>query len=325
MMVNSCGHGICDNCVELVFSRGSGNCPVCDITLRKAGYRFQIFSDSFVEKEVDIRKRILKDYNKKEEDFESLDAYNQYLEDVETIIFNLANDVDVEETKKRIEAYKKENAELIARNRSRKSRDEELIDQLIEEEKELQAFRKEFGFRQDSREQIAREKNKQKEKLIDELMQSNASASQILQSHSELANMELRKQQQLASEREEQEMMTVMQIMKRKGEKGKFSTGISYSSSLRAGDMDHPMHADQHDEPFVFTAETMELNGPPVPTPAELEDEGYLVHVRAAERSEKAGGFRNTFPCYRALQEAFCSLFFTPEVDHDPDADPEQE
>lgn len=320
MMVNSCGHGICDNCVEQLFSRGSGNCPVCDTNLRKAGYRLQIFSDSQVEKEVDIRKRILKDFNKKEEDFESLKEYNDYLERVETIIFNLTNDVNVDETKRQVETYKKENAELIARNRSKKSKDEELIDQLIEEEKELQAFRKEIGFRQDALTQMTRVKNQQKEELVDELMYSDASATEILASHSQMASIALKEQQKLVTEREEQEMMTVMQIMKRKNEKGKFSTGIEFGRGLRVSDQLVPEEAD---ELYRYEAEVLDLNGPPVPNPEELDEEGYLMHVRTADRSERAAGFKSLFPCYRAVQEAFSSLFFSPEVDHDPDADPE--
>lgn len=52
------------DCVELLFVRGSNACPECNIPLRKNNYRIQLF-DSVVEKELDIRKRILKCYNKK--------------------------------------------------------------------------------------------------------------------------------------------------------------------------------------------------------------------------------------------------------------------
>ena len=38
-----------------------------------------------VEREVDVRRRIAKSYNKRREDFKSLRAYNDYLEDVEEI------------------------------------------------------------------------------------------------------------------------------------------------------------------------------------------------------------------------------------------------
>ena len=88
-MVNVCGHGLCENCVEQLFVKGSGHCPQCNAGLRRHNFRLQIFDDHLVEKEVDIRKRVLKDFNKKEEDFDSLEEYNDYLEQIETIIFNL--------------------------------------------------------------------------------------------------------------------------------------------------------------------------------------------------------------------------------------------
>ena len=59
---------------------GSGSCPECDIPLRRGNFRLQLFEDAIIDKEVDIRRRILKDFNKHEEDFESLREYNDYLE-----------------------------------------------------------------------------------------------------------------------------------------------------------------------------------------------------------------------------------------------------
>lgn len=70
-----------------------------------------------VEKEIDIRKRVLKDYNKKEDDFATLREYNDYLEEIESIIYNLTNNIDIVNTNKRIELYKKDNKELIMKNK----------------------------------------------------------------------------------------------------------------------------------------------------------------------------------------------------------------
>ena len=73
-----------------------------------------------------------------EGDFPSLQAYNDYLEEVETIgespcqidllmsllamhtVYNLCHGVDVEQTKERMEQYRKEHQTLIMRNRERK-------------------------------------------------------------------------------------------------------------------------------------------------------------------------------------------------------------
>lgn len=51
----------CENCVENKFSKGTGFCPTCKTELKKNTFRFQIFEDPFIELEVDIRKRILKE------------------------------------------------------------------------------------------------------------------------------------------------------------------------------------------------------------------------------------------------------------------------
>jgi CDK-activating kinase assembly factor MAT1 len=51
----------CENCVENKFSKGIGYCPTCKSELKKSGFRYQIFEDPFVELEIDIRKRILKE------------------------------------------------------------------------------------------------------------------------------------------------------------------------------------------------------------------------------------------------------------------------
>ncbi|CAF2645045.1 unnamed protein product [Rotaria sp. Silwood2] len=132
LMVSKCGHSLCENCVENKFSKGVGYCPTCNTELKKSGFRYQIFEDPFVELETDIRKRILKDFNRKEQDFDSLDVYNDYLEMVETYIFNLTNKIDVEETEQKIVEYKETNKEVINKNRGKLSNDEIFIEHLID-------------------------------------------------------------------------------------------------------------------------------------------------------------------------------------------------
>src|ERR1700738_1742061 len=75
----------CETCIDRIFTLGPAPCPVCRRTLRKAKFRKQTFEDTMVEREVDVRRRIAKSYNKRREDFKSLRAYNDYLEDVEEI------------------------------------------------------------------------------------------------------------------------------------------------------------------------------------------------------------------------------------------------
>uniref|UniRef100_A0A803WDA3 MAT1 centre domain-containing protein n=1 Tax=Ficedula albicollis TaxID=59894 RepID=A0A803WDA3_FICAL len=51
---------LCESCVELLFVRGAGNCHECDTPLRKSNFRVQLFEDPAVDKEVEIRKKVLK-------------------------------------------------------------------------------------------------------------------------------------------------------------------------------------------------------------------------------------------------------------------------
>ena len=58
-----------------------------------------------MDKAVDIRRNILRSFNKVREDFEDLRGYNDYLEMVEDIIFNLCNGIDVAETERKVPGH----------------------------------------------------------------------------------------------------------------------------------------------------------------------------------------------------------------------------
>ncbi|KAL0484748.1 CDK-activating kinase assembly factor MAT1 [Acrasis kona] len=91
-------------------------------------------AEQIMDKENRIRKAILKDYNKTQQDFENLKEYNDFLEEVEDIIFNIVNDIDVEETQEKIREYRNKNKMQIARNRARKDEEVRRKKQLAEEE-----------------------------------------------------------------------------------------------------------------------------------------------------------------------------------------------
>jgi len=55
------------------------------MTLRKLAFIPQTFEDLTVEKEVVVRRRMAKEFNKRREDFMDLRSYNDYLEEVEDI------------------------------------------------------------------------------------------------------------------------------------------------------------------------------------------------------------------------------------------------
>ncbi|KAJ8541512.1 hypothetical protein K7X08_002328 [Anisodus acutangulus] len=64
-------------------------------------------------KEMAIRKRIANIFNKREDNFPSLHEYNDYLEEVEDMIFNLIEGIDVPAIEVKIAQYQRENAEQI--------------------------------------------------------------------------------------------------------------------------------------------------------------------------------------------------------------------
>ena len=114
-----CYHKICESCVDRIFSLGPAPCPYpkCSRILRKNKFKKQVFEDLLIEREIDIRKRVSGIYNKTEEDFEGLLEYNAYLENVENIIFNLSNDLDVEETEAELVKYEQEHKiEILEKN-----------------------------------------------------------------------------------------------------------------------------------------------------------------------------------------------------------------
>ncbi|CCE86025.1 Piso0_005669 [Millerozyma farinosa CBS 7064] len=114
-----CYHKICESCVDRIFSLGPAPCPYpgCGKILRQNKFKKQVFEDLVIEKEIDIRKRVSAIYNKTQEDFENLQDYNKYLENIEDIVFNLNNGISVEETQADLNKYEQEHKlEILEKN-----------------------------------------------------------------------------------------------------------------------------------------------------------------------------------------------------------------
>ncbi|KAI4285544.1 MAG: hypothetical protein L6R38_000565 [Xanthoria sp. 2 TBL-2021] len=116
-----CYHKMCESCVDRIFSQGPAACPIagCARTLRKQRFRQQTFEDLKIEREVDVRRRVAKAFNRQESDFETLLAYNNYLEDMEVTTFNLLQGIDVAATERKITAYAAQNASSISANNAK--------------------------------------------------------------------------------------------------------------------------------------------------------------------------------------------------------------
>ncbi|CZR55742.1 related to TFB3-TFIIH subunit (transcription/repair factor) [Phialocephala subalpina] len=116
-----CYHKMCSTCVDRIFTSGPASCPVpyCGKTLRKKGFHKAFFGDLKVERECDIRKRVGAVYNKRQDEFETLLDWNNYLEDVEGLIFDLVegSKEDRSRAEEKLRAYKERNLGEIEANK----------------------------------------------------------------------------------------------------------------------------------------------------------------------------------------------------------------
>lgn len=273
---------------------GSGLCPECKITLRRNNFRVQLFDDPLVDKEVHIRKKILKEYNKRPEDFSTLREYNDYLEEIEVIIFNLVHGKDITATNKQIDTYKRDNKDITMKNRSRQSQEEIEIEELIEMEKAKTKEKNSFHINADLEEK--KQKHKAREKLIDELMFSDADASSIIASHA----------QSVAAAVKEQPKVSAVS----KPNYTQFSSGIQIG---HRGAQKYLPIPKQEDLPlYHYVAPVYDYNGPTPPAIEDLAKLNYFVNIRSATGVERAGGYTEALACCRTLQEAMTGLFYNP-------------
>lgn len=88
-----CYHKMCSGCVDRLFTSGPGTCPIvgCNRTLRKKNFKEAFFADLTIQRSADIRKKVAAVFNRKEDDFETLRDWNDYLEMVENLTFDLTD------------------------------------------------------------------------------------------------------------------------------------------------------------------------------------------------------------------------------------------
>ncbi|KXN90476.1 RNA polymerase II transcription factor B subunit 3 [Leucoagaricus sp. SymC.cos] len=178
LLVSSCYHKMCESCIDRLFTLGPAPCPICNKVLRKLAFTPQTFEDLGVEKEVAIRRRVAKEFNKRREDFVDLRAYNDYLEEVEDIAFNLINEIDIPETEARIARYRTENAALIELNIQR----EEAYVQQLKEQEEAERREREIRAQELRREEEEEreEREKGRREIIDKLETSSKDAAKVV-------------------------------------------------------------------------------------------------------------------------------------------------
>lgn len=279
LLINVCGHSFCEKCVEILFSRGSCLCYECRISLRRANFRYQKFDDPKVDKEVDIRKKVTKELNLFEDDFESLREFNDFLESVEDFIYNLTNNINVEETRARIEKIKQEKKQCILNNRYKISKDQQEIKEQLQLEREsFEELRRKVAMEETLIQQAKRENQAS---LLKELETSSLPANQIVTRHQKDVNTLFEKSSDASGQ-----------------------DGNGGPSDLNSEEMEKGY---SYEQPKIDTM------GPRVPLESFNFSEsslGLLSFVYSPGDEALAGGYYKEYACTRALSDAYNCLLF---------------
>ncbi len=118
-----------------------------------------------------------KSFNRRQDEFNSLLDYNNYLEEVETLTFNLLNHIDVAATETKLAAYASQNAASISRNATLQTCETASLEAHEAAEREQARQRRESARREEEEERLEREESKQS--MLDQLAQGAGNAAAI--------------------------------------------------------------------------------------------------------------------------------------------------
>jgi len=293
LLVNACGHYLCEGCIDVLFVKPVVVCGLCGMVLNRDNFRARLFDNVLVNKEVEMRTTLLGDFCKEEQDFASLDEYNAYLEMLETVVYNLVNGIDVANTKIRIEEFRRQNEEWIAKNRGKKPAFLTKLEAILDEEKRKTEMRR----CQDKieKERRARLAEMNMEALIREL-ESGSSGDR----KDDIAN----------GDQGPGRMIEDSMDLAGHSESSPFTTGASTSC------VSPPLRTARHRTvSHAKYGRHGDLCGPPPPEDVEMS--GHIKNVRSVRPIHRTGGFQDSLACKRALQDAFNGLFFDFEESSD--------
>jgi len=151
-----CYHPMCTSCIASHFKDGPAQCPYegCYKTLRTRNFRTPRFDDLNVEREVDIRKQVAAVFNKTEDDFEDLRAWNDYLNMVEDLTDTVVNGSEKQRAaaEGKMRQWEAQHKSEIAASRKRRGEADEMARQRMEEEDRLAAERRRQALLEDQQE-----------------------------------------------------------------------------------------------------------------------------------------------------------------------------
>ena len=196
-----CYHKLCSSCVDRIFSHGPAQCPLpgCHRTLRKHRFREPTFEDIRVEREVDVRRRVRAVFNRREDEFEEPRAWNDYLNDVEDITFNLVSGIDLVATEKRFEAYRLAHEREILENTALEAEEKQSFTAGQKAERQQARLRREAARREEEEEKAELEAGR---KDVLRRMAAGEDAEAVAQSGGVKVQLKKRMDRRAAEERQ---------------------------------------------------------------------------------------------------------------------------
>ena len=165
-----CGHQFCNSCIDRELSRRREfSCPICETPVKKVTLSTRTLDDVLCEKDTSWRRRVLKVFNKTQRDFTSLLEYNNYLEEVEDIIYSIVNEEpNAEECKGKIKSYEENHrTEIVIRQSQRADEERAIQDQIAAEQREAERRKRDL---QEEERAIALTKRKFKQESAEVLL-----------------------------------------------------------------------------------------------------------------------------------------------------------
>lgn len=144
-------------------------CPVCETAVKRVTLTQRTLDAVQCEKDTSWRRRLIAVYNKTNADFDSLLEYNNYLEQVEDMIYSIVNEEpDAEECKAKIKEYEQSHrAEIVVRQSQRADGERSIQDQIAAEQLSAQRQRLQA---EDERKYMAVTKRKLKQESTEVLL-----------------------------------------------------------------------------------------------------------------------------------------------------------
>ena len=117
-------------------------------------------------------------FNRRQEEFTTLLAYNNYLEEIETLTFNLLYNIDVKATEQKLASYAQQNARSISRNQELQTQESANAEAQLAAQKEQAKLRRAEALREEEDERREREEGKRE--LVQRLAAGRGDADEIV-------------------------------------------------------------------------------------------------------------------------------------------------